>query len=143
MEPSREEAVLSSRLVRIPCLSGGEGRGNDLRVKLAGFMTRDKQGRGREGKLELYRATLPLSIILFSPTLPFSSSSYVRSNLPRSNDTRPVRPPLYNSRKGESFGNEWNLFSGPNRFVNWIGTFSRKKKKGKDSGRWFEKSSME
>lgn len=130
MEPSREEAVLSSRLVRIPCLSGGEGRGNDLRVKLAGFMTRDKQGWGREGKLELYRATLPLSIILFSPTLPSSSSSsfsYVRSNLPRSNDTRPVRPPLYNSRKGESFGNEWNLFPGPNRFVNWNGTFSRKK----------------
>lgn len=50
--PSREEAVLFSRLVRIPRLPGGEGRENDLRVKLAGFMTRDKRRRGEEERKE-------------------------------------------------------------------------------------------
>lgn len=115
---------------RIPRLPGGEGRENDLRVKLAGFMTRDKRGwRGGGGrKLELYRATLPLSIILFSPNAllflpPPSTLTRTRSNLPlRDPNATPVLSILrfITRRKAKVSGTRWNV-----RFVNWNGTFSR------------------
>lgn len=141
---------------RIPRLPGGEGRENDLRVKLAGFMTRDKRGwRGGGGrKLELYRATLPLSIILFSPNAllflpPLHSYTYTFESASPRSKTTPVLSILrfITRRKAKVSGTRWNV-----RFVNWNGTFLRERKREsekkkrirrrREKNSRFEKSSM-
>lgn len=145
---------------RIPRLPGGEGRENDLRVKLAGFMTRDKRGRRGGGgggrKLELYRATLPLSIILFSPNAllflpppPLHSYTYTFESASPRSKTTPVLSILrfITRRKAKVSGTRWNV-----RFVNWNGTFLRERKREsekkkrirrrREKNSRFEKSSM-
>lgn len=118
---------------RIPRLPGGEGRENDLRVKLAGFMTRDKRGRrggggeeeGNSNSIEplcRYRlSSFPRTLFSFFPSP--STLTRTRSNLPlRDPNATPVLSILrfITRRKAKVSGTRWNV-----RFVNWNGTFSR------------------
>lgn len=145
---------------RIPRLPGGEGRENDLRVKLAGFMTRDKRGRrgGGGGRRKETRTLSSHFAAIDYPLFPERSSlsspplhSYTytfESASPRSKTT-PVLSILrfITRRKAKVSGTRWNV-----RFVNWNGTFLRERKREsekkkrirrrREKNSRFEKSSM-
>lgn len=121
---------------RIPRLPGGEGRENDLRVKLAGFMTRDKRGRRGGGGRRKETRTLsshfaaidyplfPERSSLSSP--PLHSYTYTFESASPRSKTTPVLSILrfITRRKAKVSGTRWNV-----RFVNWNGTFSREKER--------------
>lgn len=145
---------------RIPRLPGGEGRENDLRVKLAGFMTRDKRGRrggggeeeGNSNSIEplcRYRlSSFPRTLFSFFPP-PLHSYTYTFESASPRSKTTPVLSILrfITRRKAKVSGTRWNV-----RFVNWNGTFLRERKREsekkkrirrrREKNSRFEKSSM-